>query len=284
MDMLCGLISIPSEVLSDAEIFINFDEESVLKQHMAIFGFNPIHVHSLPDGWVFGHEIHINVGYHEAMCLHQSWKQLHNLFYEKMNLSGIKPINHVFLNKEKGKWSHIRNLDEIIDVAKQMYPGYNWINIPIEKTRNTSEIARIFAETKLLISSGGSLSFNNIFMQPACGLLMYCGSCPVDTGTVATACVLDLWFFASPTPEIETWKIKDPAPRYDPSKFKRDLPYIVYAVYNQSWPADIDKVGKIFYPGDYKEGLRKILLDHNLNSSTIVRYDELDTNNFLIEV
>lgn len=232
-DMICGIVAMPSEILKDAEIFVRFKSEKSIKQYIEMIGLDPSKAHKLPDEWIYAQEIYMCVGNFGINSLHVSWMEIRKLIYQKLDISFEPPHLHTFLNKEKGLWGYISNMQQISAYCIQTFPEYEWNYPPIYILKSLEIVVKIMFATKLLITASGSLAFNDLFMQKnSCVLIL--GPLVRDNPAFCTAYAIGLWMFAASSPNITQGVNGTDGGIFPMDDFKKILPVVIDTAYNQT--------------------------------------------------
>ncbi|EAY04992.1 hypothetical protein TVAG_290620 [Trichomonas vaginalis G3] len=231
-DMIGGILSIPSEILKDAHIFLR-SAESQAQQYMKILGISSDRVHILKEEWIFVKDLYISCGYFGISCLQVSFKDLHDIIYRNNNLTNIKPTEYIFINKESNNWGHVKNMQELFDAAQNKYPEIKWTQYPPDTVYNIERAMHLFARTKVFVSATGSTSFNIIFMHPNTSCLLIDGLF-CNFPCLAIAHTLDLFFYYYGSDDIS--RFKKQLGNITVKPFMKALEMVVYAAHNGKWP------------------------------------------------
>ncbi|EAY00981.1 hypothetical protein TVAG_381990 [Trichomonas vaginalis G3] len=273
--MLCGIISIPSNIINDAEIFVNFDEE-IAKSYLSLLNFETNRVHQLGNDLIYAHDLYIAVGEFGINCLHLSWKELHQRIYKLNNLEKIVPNKHVFINKEYNNWGAVDNFDEMYSYAKNQFPQYEFRRIRDDYVLNVNKTAKLYASIKVLVTASGSLAFNDLFLHEGCGVLLLSkGQC--DTPAISTGIHLGLWVYALSS--NKKYSIRDGVPL---ERFQAAFHDIMHAVYNKSWPKDIRSRTRPFISNNIDLDIIRKMEKYKLEDSLTPRYLNYGDKSFKI--
>lgn len=231
-DMICSLIQYPKEIIKGAQIFIPFSEKPA-KMYCKVLGFDTDKIHELSSDWLYSEKIfvlHPEEGINAMSVV--GFAKLREIFARNLNLDPIRPKDHVFLNRIKGIWGRINNIEELIFVAKEMYPKILWKQLDDMIVYNVSKVAKALAATKVLVTTAGSMCFNSVFMKSGTGIYS-CGTAMIDFPALMSAFVGDIWMV------YQTMPIKhgliDYVP-FNPDAFGYTLAFLMTAVEKGKWP------------------------------------------------
>lgn len=241
-DMLCPIISMPAEILNDAEIFVCFNENEA-RNIFNFLGFDPNHVHALTNQWVHGIDVHATVSSFGVNAMFKSWIDLHHLIYKKYNLYDIEPTLFTAINKPGSNWGYIGNFDSLIERAKELYPEYNWTLYPAETLFNIEFTAKLLAATKLFISAPGSTCFNCIYMHPNTHILFFSRLLP-DNPALASALTLGIYVYSINSPNLKHVFMID---------FDNGLHEIMYVVKHGQWGNGVKHRSKLLFDFSFYE-------------------------------
>ncbi|EAX86143.1 hypothetical protein TVAG_061210 [Trichomonas vaginalis G3] len=268
-DMVCGVISIPSEIVKDAEIFVAFPEPNA-KAFFKLLGYDEDHVHGLTDELIFGHDVYIAVSDFGMNGLFKSWVQLREIVYSVNHLYDIKPVNHFFMNKNVGNWGYVKNMIELYNITKKLYPQYNWIyHDDSIINKNLTEFARFMASVKLFVSGAGSIVFNNYLMHNETGILVVSRSL-CDNPAFQTALHYHMWLLALAGEVVTPNGIN-----ITEKKFLAGVHDIIHATYKSRWPVDIDnrtRIHFVFNVTDYFKKGEEIFSNKTTETFIKLRY------------
>lgn len=232
MDELCALIQIPHEYFEDAEIFINFPA-SASKIYLNLLGFNESRVHSLENYYIFCKEVVTLVSSDSINSLLVcGMPLLRTKMFAALNLSNTKPTKYLILNRKKGIWGRLQNVEELHKVAKIKFPQYNWEVVNDSIVYSVLDSSRWLSSTKLLVTTAGSMNMNCIFMHPGSAVCV-CGSKVLDYPVLAVSYSLDLWCIYT-NGYLLHGKV-DPKP-YPTQLFIESLSLIIEAQETGAWP------------------------------------------------
>lgn len=252
-DLMCGLVLTPSDILEDAEIFIRYRNVNTIKSYCELLGFDPNHFHKLPNDWIYCNELFICESAAGLSSLHVSWRDLNRHIYRVNKFDEIPAVNHIFINKQKTEWGCVLNEEEIYEYAKKEYPQYNWMILEPKAALKTMEFAKTLASAKILLSASGSLAFNDLFLRPQSGVYLMASN-HRDNPAFLTAFSLDLYLLACGTDNIQ-FGFNYTGGKFPISQFKETFPLLLSAVYNHSWPDNLDQLANRYY--DYTELYKK---------------------------
>lgn len=276
-DMVCGIIAMPQEIQDDAEIYFCFPEPNA-KAFMKYLGYNEDRVHRLTDELVFGHDVYIAVSDYGMNGLFQSWIELREIIFKQNKLYEIKPVDHVFVNKNVGNWGYAKNMMELFNLAKAQYPQYNWYYYDDAITRHIVEFGKIMAAAKLFISAAGSIVFNDYLMHNETGVLIisrkFC-----DNPAILTTLHYHMWCLALVGESVHPDGIV-----MNVTKFMAGLGDLIHAVYKGEWPNDIDSRTRLhfnFKKTDYFLKGEEMFKGKNTDNFMVLRYKNV-TNRYKV--
>ncbi|EAX93194.1 hypothetical protein TVAG_199680 [Trichomonas vaginalis G3] len=279
-DMIGALISVPSEITKDADIFIR-GEESQARDYLPLLGFEKNRVHSLPENWIFVKDLYVVVTNYGISGLQVSFRDLHDVIFRVNNLTNLKPTLHVFINKAKKNWGHVTNMHQLYDLSRKNFPQYDWRLLPDTFVLNASETMRTLARTKIFISATGSCSFNMIFLPQNSGLLLI-DSRFLNSPCIAIAHTLNIWFYYIASNRINRIPGRTGG-RLEVNVFNKSLEMLMTAVYTGKWP-EITIPSRKFIQFDKEKTKRLIFKYGNAKKTTVIRYDRKLENTMLTNV
>lgn len=232
MDQVCALIQIPEEYFENAEIFINFPAH-LSKTYCKVLGFNTSRIHQLETYYVFCKEVITLVSSDSVNSLLVcGMPLLRTKMYAALNLSGTIPTKYLFLNRKKGIWGRIQNVEELQQLASVKFPQHNWEIANESIVYSVAEVSKLLASTKLLITTAGSMNMNCIFMHPGCAVCA-CGSKVLDYPVLAVSYSLDLWCIYTNGHLLHGYLDSRP---YPTDLFIESLGLLIEAQENGAWP------------------------------------------------
>ncbi|EAY07079.1 hypothetical protein TVAG_140530 [Trichomonas vaginalis G3] len=252
-DMICGIISLPSEYFKDAEIFVNFGEKQA-KNFFKFIGFDPDHVHSFTNEWIYVKDLHLVVSDFGINSLFASWIDLHNIIYKKYNYSSIKPTLYTIINKPKGNWGCVLNLEELVNYTKLTYPQYDWREYPPDTLLDLEGVSRLLASSKVYVSAPGSSCFNVIYMQPNSVVAFFSRKKP-DNPAIAAAFSLGVFIFS-----INNNEIHEDVKNISLDSFKVAISEVVYVAENGKWRNDIEKRARFLFDSSIYDSAKNFKL------------------------
>lgn len=172
-DFLATLVLYPKEVLELPNLVIlhNYEDPKILQNHLPSLGFG--HVKTLFLDYhdlVFVHNLHYirpEELTHELDAL--GLPLISERFRKTLNLDKILPTKYNIINRKKSERRHFTNVPELMEGLKTHFPAVQFQQMDLGKTIN--ETALLFAETKVLIGSAGSILFNIVFMSIGTGVV-----------------------------------------------------------------------------------------------------------------
>lgn len=243
-DELCAIISMPSSVFEGAEIFVRSRFTNTVFRYFDLCGFDLDHVHILPINWIYANDLYIIAPLNGLNSLQVAWRDLRSLIYKKNNLSHIIAENHVFINKHPNEWGYITNMHDIYVTCLEEYKNYKWLYIKHPSIYLLLDLVKILASTKILLSTSGSIAFNDLFLPPKSGVYMFSPNYK-DNPAFLTAYALDLSMLVVGTHTIKFGAFEKGGP-FPHHLFKYSFPILLTRVYNHSWPKMIKNVAKCF--------------------------------------
>lgn len=241
-DCLAGIISVPSEIIEGAEIFVRTKLIGAVKTYCKLLGFNPEHFNPIPNDWIYCNDLYIVESERGLNALPVAWKDLHDHIYRKNNLSEVDAVNHIFINKFPNEWGHISNIMELYNYSIAKYPEYNWVLLDPKLIYDIVRASKIIASGKIIFISSGSCSFNSIFAKPKSGIYIM-SQTTIDYAAITCSYSLNLYVFAVGTTTIVIRKLGGTFPL---ELFNKTLPYMLSAVYKSVWPKDFNQIATRF--------------------------------------
>lgn len=268
-DMVCGIMTVPSEIIQDADIYVKFDEQQA-RTYLTFLGFSPERIHQIPKAYVHAIDLYISVSKFGINGLHVAWIDLHNLIFRKYNLSSIKPTRYTIINKPLTNWGSAKNLDKLVMIAKREYPEINWEVHPPEVLFNMNNAAKLLASTLLYVSAAGSACFNCLYMHPGCFVLFF-SRWKTDNPAIASALTLGMWLYSINNDDFGS--IVSNVSNY---LFKTGLHDIMYAIKNGNWRNDIDRRTVLCFNGTIFEKGEKFLAETGKSHAIVKRYSDFE--------
>ena len=161
-DFFHPFLLLPEDVKRRAVVIGGYSP--VGKEIYALLGYNPENWIRLDDRtWAFCSIVHIFSPRPYINCYCDLAMKMKVFFFEKFNLTSIKPTRYCFSNRPENRPRYINNLEEIFNASKKEFPQYNWEFVPDYKDLKT--MAKAYASYKFLFSPTGSNLIKTYFMH-----------------------------------------------------------------------------------------------------------------------
>ncbi|EAY03957.1 hypothetical protein TVAG_314870 [Trichomonas vaginalis G3] len=242
-DHLCSLILIPASYFINSVILIAFDAATA-KTYLKCLGLPYHEVYSLTDEWFYVSEAHWLRAKELINSLNvDGLPNLQKKFYNYFNLSEIAPTKYRILNRIKGIWGRINNIEELTALIQKNYPKYDFQRLDDKVPYSIYTSSKLFAETKLLVTCSGSIVHNSIFMHKNTGVVI-CGSNLIDYPEINIGYSLDIWMIHT-LGNYQHGTI--PEHDYNIEPVIPAISYMLYAFENNRFPADAFKKYRYAY-------------------------------------
>ena len=233
-DMLCSLILVPPSYFIDSVIFVNFNVTTA-KVYLKCLGIPYSEVFQLTNDWHYVSEAYFLRSKEVTNSLNvEGLPNLQKRFFKYLNLSDIASTKYRILNKKDGLWGRINNIEELTSLIQKTYPQYDFQRLDDSTPNSIYSISKALAEIKLLVTCGGSMVFNSIFMHKNTGIVI-CGSEIIDYPDTNLGYSLDIWMIYI-TSLFYHGRITDED--YNIKPVVTAVSYMLYAFENLKFPAD----------------------------------------------
>ena len=128
-----------------------------------------------------------------------TYKIIRDRFLTYYKTKDITPTEYRYINKEQRRQRYISNMNELIKVLIKTTKK-DWKLIE-NNYKNVSLVAYTFGTTKLLITGGGSITFNMFYMHPNTCMLILMGDI-IDYPNICIAFLLGIFSIAQPNKHI----------------------------------------------------------------------------------
>ncbi|EAY19973.1 hypothetical protein TVAG_402280 [Trichomonas vaginalis G3] len=171
-DILATLVMYPDDVLNqELYVFHNYNWNDKFKEHLDAMGLTHIHPYdSKINGFVLVHKLYYIHAYENTHEFdHLGLPRVSKYFRSNLKFDQIEPTKYNIINRRPNERRYFTNIKELLNALKVKFPNINFQEIQLQE--KLVDTGRLFAETKVLIGSGGSLLFNSMFMHNETGVV-----------------------------------------------------------------------------------------------------------------
>ena len=167
-DKLAPLMIVPQE-LKERCFIIGNSNFPVIKEGLIALGFRESQILDCPTkfvkDWFFAEKLHVFTDYRPMNSFGgPPCEMLREHFFNYYNLDLIDATIYGMVNRQS-KTRNIENFNELYNLTIEMFPTYNWKQIP-DYAGNLSYTAKLWTSLKFSFAMTGSTCSKGIFMKP----------------------------------------------------------------------------------------------------------------------
>ena len=170
-DAVGGLMLIPEWIWTLQPVFLTHFQPDLVDFVFSSFGHPNVTVVNMKSKFYYyaenfflitGNEQWHTFGLHTFYIMKRKIRD-----YYKLTI--IKPTKYHYINKKPGKRRHFINLNEVMEIARHE-TQLDWTLINTTFKDRLAQ-AKVYAESRMIVSPSGSISFNTLFMEDGTGLI-----------------------------------------------------------------------------------------------------------------